>query len=283
MAVLKKNHLRDILFLQPVRLKGEKLHRSQVRLLCCDVSGHVFTAVIGLPAYEKARDDAMAMQQRRTPFATIGLETGPGKYRPVAVEISPVDAWALERILEHARKSGRLPDILKKYIRPIIALGEAARERPAAPTPRVLERLPYYPPGEIEISVPIYKAAYSYPLIVLKRLRPDEHTSPTDLKLLILDSDGDLAAIRAPAKLVRRVEREITANNLSGRRDACLLISRRPDGLSVTSMPVSQPQKKALSTLAKYFAEKGSGKQPMPVAVRTVLTRARDRMSPAAP
>jgi hypothetical protein len=281
MAAFKKNQIRDILFLQPVHLKGEKLRRGQVRLLCCDVSGKVFTAVIGRPAYEKARGDAEAMLQRHKPFATVGLEAGPDKYTPVSVEIGPVDAWALERILEHALKSGRLPDILKKYIRPIISLGEAAREAPAISTPKVLDRLPYYPPGEIEISVPIYKAAYAYPLIVLKRLPPDEHTSSTDLKLLILDSDGDLAAIRVPAKLVRRVEREITGNSAGGRRDACLLISRRPDGLSVTSMPVSQPQKRALSALSKYFEEKGAGKQPMPVAVRSVLTRARDRITHA--
>jgi hypothetical protein len=131
------------------------------------------------------------------------------------------------------------------------------------------------------VSVPIYKAAYSYPLIVLKILPPDEHTSPADLKLLVLDSDGDLAAIRVPAMLVNRAEKEISESSVADRRNTCLLVSRRQEGLGVTYMPVSQPQKKALTTLAGYFEANGAGKQPMPVTVRTVLTRARERIATA--
>jgi hypothetical protein len=280
MAIFKKKNGKDVLFLQPVRLTGEKLPRRKVRMLCCDVSGRVFTTIIGRPAYERARDEALAMKQRHKPFATLGLEAGNGRYEPAAVEISPEEAWGLEHILEHALKSGILPDILKKYLRPIIDRGESDTEATAA-TPKVLDRLPYYPPGEIEISVPIYKAAYSYPLIVLKRLPPDEHTSRADIKLLVLDSDGDIAAIRVPARLVRRTEREITEKHTSGYRYTCLLISQRPDGLAVSYMPVSQPQKKALAALTGYFESNDGGRQPMPVAVRSVLTRAKDRASAA--
>jgi hypothetical protein len=277
MAIFKKNHSKDVLFLQPVRLAGEKSHRRKARILGCDASGRVFTVLISRTAYEKARDDALVMKQRHKPFATVGLEAGPGKYEPAAVEISPEEVWALEHILEHTLKSGRLPDILKKYLRPIIERAESGIDAAAA-TPNVLDRLPYYPPGEIEISVPIYKAAYSYPLIVLKRLPPDEHTLRTDLKLLVLDSDGDLAAIRVPGRLVRQVEREITDDSNSGYRYTCLLISRCAEGLAVSYMPISQPQKKALTELAGFFKASG-GKQPMPVAVRTVLSRAKDIIS----
>jgi hypothetical protein len=279
MVLFKKKQLKSILFLQPVHITGEKRPRGRVRMLCCDVSGKVFAAYISHSAYEKARGDAAAMKERHKPFATIGLENGSGRYTPVAIEISPEEAWALEHILEHALKSGVLPDILKKYLKPMIARGESGLDVPTEKTPKVLDRLPYYPPGEIEISVPIYKAAYSYPLIVLKRLPPDEHTSRTDHKLLILDSDGDLAAIRVPAKLVRRTEKEITENSTRNHRYTCLLISLRPDGLTVTYMPISPQQKKALGTLARYFEANGGTRQPMSVAVRTVLTRARDIIS----
>ncbi len=279
MAILKKKQPKNVLFLQPVHITGEKRPRGRVRMLYCDVSGRVFTSDIGRSVYAKACDDAAAMKRRHKPFATIGLENGTGKYTPVAIEISPEEAWALEHILEHALKSGILPDILKKFLKPMIARGESGLEVPTEKTPKVLERLPYYPPGEIEISVPIYKAAYSYPLIVLKRLPPDEHTSRTDLKLLILDSDGDLAAIRVPAKLVRRTEKEITDNSTRNRRYTCLLISQRLDGLAVSYMPVSPQQKKALGTLTRYFEADGDTIQPMPVAIRTVLTRAKDIIS----
>jgi hypothetical protein len=282
MAIFKKNNTKDVLFLQPVRLTGEKLPRGKMRMLCCDVSGKVFTTLIGRPAYERARDDAIALKQRHKPFATLGLEAGPGKYEPATIEISPEEAWALEHILEHSLKSGKLPDILKKYLRPIIERAESGIITPAA-APKVLDRLPYYPPDEIEISVPIYKAAYSYPLVVLKRLPPDEHTSRADLKLLVLDSDGDLAAIRVPSRLVRQAEREITENGAGGYRYTCLLISKRPYGLAVSFMLISQPQKKALTALTGYFEANSGGRQPMPVAVRTILTRAKDRLSAAAP
>jgi hypothetical protein len=273
MAIFKKNHSKDVLFLQTVRLTSEKLPRRKVRMLVCDASGRVFAVLISRRVYEKARDDALLMKERRKPFATIALEAGPGKYEPAAIEISPEEAWALEHILEHALKSGRLPDILKKYLRPIIERAESSIEMALATTPKVLDRLPYYPPGEIEISVPIYKAAYSYPLIVLKSLPPDEHTSSTDIKLLVLDSDGDLAAIRVPASLVRQAEREITDNS-AGYHYNCLLISRRAEGLAVSYMPVSQPQQKALAALVEYF-EVGGDKQPMSMAIRTVLSRAK--------
>jgi hypothetical protein len=94
MAIFKKNQPREILFLQPVQLTDEKLPRGKVRMLCCDVSGRVFTAVIGRSTYELARDGAATMRQRHKPFATLGFETGPGKYAPEAVEISPEEAWA---------------------------------------------------------------------------------------------------------------------------------------------------------------------------------------------
>jgi hypothetical protein len=283
MSIFKKNHIKDVLLLQPVRLTSEKRPRRKVRMLCCDASGRVFAALISQVAYEKARDNALAMKQRRKPFATIGLENGSGKYEPALIGISPEEAWALEHILEHALKSGKIPDILKKYLRQIIEHAESSIEIPALATPKVLDRLPYYPPGETEISVPIYKATYSYPLIVLKRLPPDEHTSHTDLNLLVLDSDGDLAAIRAPARLVRQAEGEIADNSASGHRDTCLLVSQHADGLAVSYMPISQPQKKALATLVGRFEASGGGKQPMPMAVRAVLSRAKERISAAAP
>lgn len=280
MAMFKKNQPKSVLFLQTVHINGEKRLRGRVRILCSDVSGKVFVTAVTRSVYAKACENAAMMQDRRKPFVTIGLVNDTGKYTPVVIEISPEEAWALERILEHALKSGIIPDILKKYLKPMLTRGESSLEGPAEKTPKVLDRLPYYPPGEIEISVPIYKAHYSYPLIILKRLPPDEHTSRTDQKLLVLDSDGDLAAIRVPAKMVRRTEKEITDNGTRNRRSTCLLISRQPDGLTVTYMPVSPQQKKALEALAKYFDGADSQvKQPMPVAVRTVLTRAKDRVT----
>ena len=79
----------------------------------------------------------------------------------------------------------------------------------------MLNRLPYYPEHDIEFSMPIYKAKHSYPLIVLKHL-PSEELNPNNVqRLVILDSDGDLAIIKVPNELIEVLSRglcEITCD-----------------------------------------------------------------------
>lgn len=293
MGIFNRTQPNDVLFLQPVRLADEKMPRGKVKMLYCDASGKVYSSIVSRLVYERARDNAASMAHRRKSFATLGLETGSGQFIPATVEVGQKEVWALEHILEHALKNGRLPDILKKYLKPIIRLDESDREaiiseyrkrrsqaQPEA-TPRVLERLPYYQEQDIEISMPIYKAEYSYPLIVLKRLPPDEHIPHNTQTLLILDSDGDMAVIKVPTKLVRKMEIELTEHSGKKHGNTCVLISQYPEGYALSYMSISQQQKKALDTLTRYFEETGSSKQPVSIAVRTVITRAKDRVSPA--
>jgi hypothetical protein len=293
MGIIKRNQPNDVLFLQPVRLADEKIPRSKVRMLYCDVSGKVYSSVVSRTVYERARDGAAGMARRRRHFATIGLERSPGQFVPATVEVDQKDVWALEHILEHALKNGRLPDILKKYLKPIIRLGESEREtiiaeyrmrgRQAQPeaTPKVLERLPYYEEEDIEVSMPIYKAEYGYPLIVLKVLMSDEHTPRSIRKLLILDSDGDMVVIEMPTTLVRKMEIELTEYRGKKRVNSCVLISKNPDGYTLSYMTVSRQQKQSLDTLTRYFEATGSSKQHVSLAVKSVITRAKDRVSPS--
>lgn len=294
MGIFNRDKPNDVLFLQPVRYAKEKIPRGKVRMLYCDAGGRVYASVMSRSVYELARDNAERMARSHKPFATVGLETVPGRFIPTAVEIGPDQVWALEHILEHSLKNGRLPDILKRYVKPIIRLGESSREaivttsikrqrrpRPEV-TPRVLDRLPYYPEHDIEISMPIYKAEYSYPLIVLERLRRDEQTPRGTSRLLILDSDGDLAIIKVPVKLLRNMEKGLNGTTQKSRRPACCaLISRQPDGPTVSYMTVSQPQKKALDTITRYFEETGGSKQPISTTVKAVIVRARDKTAPS--
>jgi len=260
-------------------------------MLYCDVSGKVYSSIVSRTVYERARENAAIMAHRHKSFATLGLETGPCQFIPAAVEVNQKETWALERILEHALKNGKLPDILKKYLKPIMKLKESEREAiiseyrkrrrtpPAEATPRVLERLPYYQEEDIEVSMPIYKAEYSYPLIALKHLRPVEHLPRDTQRLLILDSDGDMAVINVPTRLVRKMEIELTELGGKKRGNTCALISQHPEGNTLSYMSISRHQKKALDTLTRYFEETGSGKRRVSLAVKTVITRARDRVS----
>lgn len=283
----------DVLFLMPVRLADEKLPRGKMRLLYCDNTGKVYSSIMKRSTYELARDSAERLERSHKSYATVGLETGPGEFVPTAVEISPDELWALEHVLEHALKKGRLPDILKRYLKPIIELDEASREavlsehrqRPRQPhskaAPRVLDRLSYYPDADIEISVPIYKAEYRYPLIALKRLTSDNHTLKKFQKLLILDSDGDLAVISVPAQLIDKIEKVIKEPNKKNGPHKCAIISKYPDGLSVDYIAISQLQRKALDTITRYFEKTGEGKQPISATAKTVLARAREVSPPS--
>ncbi len=291
MRIIKRDQPNDVLFLQPVRFADEKIPRRKVRMLYCDISGRVYSSFVNRTVYERARESAAGMARRRSYFATVGLETSPGQYVPATVEIGQKDVWALEHILEHALKNGQLPDILKKYLKPIIKLNESEREtviaefrkrrrqvQPEA-TPKVLERLPYYPEEEMEVSMPIYKAEYSYPLIVLKMLPPDVNTPRDTSKLLVLDSDGDMAVMEMPARIVRKMEIELTGYSKKKRDSTCILISKNRDGYTFGFMTVSRQQKKSLDVLTRYFEETGSSKQRVSLAVQTVITRAKENVS----
>jgi hypothetical protein len=291
MGLFSRNKPNDVLFLMPVRLGGEKLPRSKIRMLYCDVAGKVYASIISRAVYELAADSAERMKSRHRPFAVLGLESSPGEFVPAAVEIDAGEVWALEHILEHALKSGRLPDILKKYLKPIIKMGEASREEVLLEhkrnrrqarletMPSVLGRLSYYAEDDIEVSMPIYKAEHSYPLVVLKSLPPDEDTPDNMQRLLVLDSDGDLAVIKVPAKLMDSVEKGLKEHRRGNGGDVHIVISKQAEGLSINYMAVTKAQERALDTIARYYEETGSGKQPISAAATAVLTRARNSIS----
>jgi hypothetical protein len=291
MRIFRRHKPDDVLFLMPVRRADEKIPKGKIRMLYCDAAGKVYASIINRSIYELARDGAEIMEHRRKSFATLGLETSPGKFVPTAVEIGPKEVWALERILEHALKKGRLPDILKKYLKPIIRLGEANREAVLLEhkkhhrraheeaIPRVLNRLPYYPEHDIEFSMPIYKAEYSYPLIALKRLPSDENTPHNVQRLLILDSDGDLAAVQVPSQLMDKIGKGLKEYHQKNNKNMCAIISQHPDGLAIDYIVINQGQKKALDTITRYFEETGYGKQRISAVAKTVIARAKDTVS----
>ena len=290
MGIFHRNLPNDVLFLMPVRRADEKLPRGKIRMLYCDAAGRVYASIMNRAVYDIAQDNAARMESNHKSYATIGLETSPGKFVPAAVEVGPKEVWALEHILEHALKKGRLPDILKQYLKPIIMIGKANREaalsehkqgrrKHAKETPRVLDRLPYYSENDIEFSVPIYKAEYSYPLVVLKRLASNKNNQKSPKRLLILDSDGDLADIRVPHKFIENMEKGLAAQERRNKRNICAIISQQANGMAIDYLPISQAQKKALDTITRYFEETGNGKQPVSAAVKTVLIRAKGRVS----
>ncbi|GAG35056.1 unnamed protein product, partial [marine sediment metagenome] len=129
-------------------------------------------------------------------------------------------------------------------------------------------------------SMPIYKASHSYPLIVLNRLPSDKQNPHDAQRLLIMDSDGDLAVIKAPLKLMAESEKRLEEWTAKTDMHACIIIDRGAKGLDINYLMISQPQKKALDTMVRRFKETGNGEQPVMAAAKKVLIQAKDMSVP---
>jgi hypothetical protein len=292
MQIFNRSKPRDVLFLMPVRWKYEKPNGSKLRMLCCDAKGKVYAAPVRRTVYETAHASILDMRNRGRHFATVGIETTPGDFLPAVIEINERELWALENISEHALKTGKLPDILKKYLRKIIRTGAVHRHTVISSsgsvkvkssnyvTSRVLNRLPYYRERDMEFSMPMYKAENKYPLIILKFL-PNKNGGKSQRNLLILDSDGDLTVTKVPTGLVSGVEKELARKN-GLNRYVYAVIYQKSKGRKIDYMMVNKAQQKALNTIVKYYEETGRGKRVAPAAIRAIINIAEKRTIPEA-
>lgn len=288
MGLLGRHNLKDLVYLVPIQIGNEQLPENNIRMLHCDSKGNIRSAIIENSVYELARSYATQLERAHKNYATLSLEIAPGRSVPWAVEINPEQVWALEHILEHAIKRGEIPAILKKYPKEIIRIGrlkceELNRDNErvgnfafSGKTPEVLQRLAYYSEDAIEAAVPIYKAQYRYPLIVLKRLPPNEKTSPEMQRLLTLDSDGDLAITRLPLEAIDEAERNLEEWKRISKSEGCIIYSRHQDSFTISNLEISELQAKALDLIAQHFEETGYGQQPIPTDAQAVLARAKE-------
>jgi hypothetical protein len=287
MRLFKRHRPNDLIYLTPIQLGNEQVPGEKIRMLYCDSKGKVLTAIIENSVYELAKSHAEQFKHANKDYAIISLEIAPSESVPLAIGTNPEQVTALERILEHAVGRGVVPDILKKYVKDIIRIGEPRREELkslhkwawnntySGKTLEALQRLSYYPEDHLEVTMPIYKAQCHYPLIVLKRLTPDELT-PSDMqRLLTLDNDGDLVIVRVRLETIDEAERNLEEweriNSLGG----CIVCSRHQNGFAINHMEVSELQRKALKSIPKGFEETGFMQQPISADAITVLSRAK--------
>ena len=287
MPLFHHNRPNHSLLLMPVRLGNKPSPKNKVRILSCDAEGHLFTQLIGRSTYQRIRKESQQMEISHNNYATIYWDTGTSRLTPLLVEVGDEEAWALEHILEHALRSAIVPDILTRYVKEIIKLGEfkrqellirkarKTREATSAASSKVLDRLPYYRKQDTEVSIPIYKEEYTFPLIILKLLPKAKNTSVNQQRLLFLDSDGDLAVTTLPLEQINKAERKL--NNLHSRgKEGYLICLRKPDGVSIDIMEINELQRQALENLTQYFEKTSPGKEPLSDAIKQVLTKARE-------
>ena len=286
MPLFGQNRPNHSLLLMPVRLGNERWPKNKVRLLSCDAEGNLFTQLVGRSTYQRIRKETQYMEVSQNNYATIYWDTGASRPVPLVIKIEENESWALNRILEHALKGATIPDVLRRYPEEIINLGRskgkglliektrAAHKTTSAISSKVLNRLPYYRKRDVEVSIPIYKVEYAFPLIILKQLPPAKNTPPSQKRLLILDSDGDLAVTTLPSELIDKAERKRISLQRKG-KEGYLICLWKPRGISVDIMEISELQRLALEAVTQYFEETGGGKQPLSGAIRTVLNKAR--------
>jgi hypothetical protein len=290
MPLFRHNQPNHSLLLMPVRLKSERWPKNKVRILSCDTEGNLFTQLVGRSVYRRIKAEAERRELSPNNYATIYWDTGMNRHVPVFVDIGDRESWAMERILEHAFRSAIVPDVLIGPIREIIRLGESKHRelveektkgaRKIAPpvSSKVLDRLPFYSKNDIEVSMPLYKAEYAFPLVILKRLVQENDIDPGEQPLLILDSDGDVAAVTLPEEQINKAERKLDALRKKG-KEGSLICLKKPEGISIDVMEISDAQRQALEIVAQYFEETGTARQPLSDAVSNVLDKVKEIVS----
>ena len=286
MPLFHQNRPNHSLLLMPVRLGNERWPKNKVRLLSCDAEGNLFTQLVGRSTYQRIRKETQYMEVSQNNYATIYWDTGASRPMPLVVKIEENESWALNRILEHALRDTTIPDVLRRYPEEIIKLGDSKRRElsiektrdthktTSSTSSKVLNRLPYYRKDDVEVSIPIYKVEYAFPLIVLKQLPPAKNTLSSQQRLLVLDSDGDLTVTTLPLELIDKAERKRIRLQRRG-IEGYLICLQKPKGISVDIMEMSELQRLALENVTQYFEETSGGKQPLSGAIRTILNKAR--------
>jgi len=291
MEFLTRNRLKEVIFLTPVKAQSDHLSQNKIRILYCDAKANIDSTVAEDSVYRLARNYIQKLESEHKYGVILGVEVISGNYVPFAVEISSEQASALERIFEHAIKRGIVPYVLKKYPKDIIKLGkdelkeirkqyeQSRLETTAKGMPEVLKRLADYPEEGIAVAVPIYKAQYHYPLVILKRLASGEPTQKDMQRVLILDNEGDLGIIRVPRDILGKTERKLRDWKKKSGRAGCILYSRDADNLIMSYMEISEFQRKALNTIKRHFEETGHGKRPISTEIQGILTKAKGLIS----
>ncbi len=287
MKLLSRNKSKDVIFLIPVSTPDEKLPRGKMRMLYCDAMGKVYTTLLDKTVYKLVCEDIEKYELNNRCYATVGLEISTGTFAPVVVEITANESWTLSHALNHALNNGVIPEVLLKNISHIIKLGDTGQNKGGSngngnnktgksTIPGILNRLPYYLERDMEFSMPVYKAEHPYPLIILKSYSSGGNSSGNGHKLLVLDSDGDLAIIKIPFKLLDRAEKRIRYWAENNNRDACIVIYNEEHRYSIDFLVISPAQRKALDMMVQEYEKTGSGRGTLSVAAQRVVSKARE-------
>jgi hypothetical protein len=283
---LKRNSLKSLIFLLPVRINDEILPEDRVRMLCCTQNAEIATMTISRSTYEIIQSYVRELERGNKRYAILGIEISRGYYVPCPVYIDSEHLIGLENIVEHAVHRKIIPWILKKYVKHIIALGNMKSKEimknyllhdqicSGSASQSLLDnirasRSDMFADGPI----PTYKAQHRYPAIILKKIESIDYGDRESQRVLILDSDGDLAISKVPYQTLCAEERKI---NLMGSDSyGCITYKQEKDMFVFDHMILNKLQQESLETILEQYERTGSGERPIPLFAQEVLSRAR--------
>lgn len=261
----------------------EQLTGGQNVVLFCDSVGDLTPGIVETSVLECAQD---AMQQARgegNDAAILCIEIAPGQSATFAVRISAAQAQALVQIHQIASEVGmiqgplRIPEHLAEYAAQIIGIGESMRDDIRKRCAQTGES-PDGPGSQDECALrPDLPTRYIEPnaAIVLKRLPPNSETRQGMQRVLILDYQGILCAVRIPVDALDEAEAELERRKLTHNPLGVIVFSTNEDGFLMGPMGITADEKKALDMVELYFETTGSSMDDIPTDVKTILARAK--------
>jgi hypothetical protein len=192
----------------------------------------------------------------------------------------------LENIVEHAVHRKIIPLILKKYVKHIIALGNLRSKEimknyvlndqicSGLSSQNLLDNIKTSR-GDMFVDKPIptYKSHQRYPAIILKKMDPIDYSDKESQRVLILDSDGDLALSKVPAQPLWSEERKF--NLIGSDLYGCITYKQENDRFVFDHMILNRLQQKSLETILEQYEKTGRGERPIPLFAQEILCRAR--------
>ena len=281
-----RNCTKNLIFLLPVRIDDEILPEEMVRMLCCTEKAEPVTTTISRSTFEIIKSYIRELENGNKRYAILGIEVSHGCYMPFPVFIDSEHLMVLENVVEHAIHRKFIPFVLQKYIKHIVALGNTGSKE-------IMNRYVLHDQlssglssqsmisdirasrGDMfdERAIPTYKARNRYPAIILKKMESVDHNDLENQRVLILDSDGDLAISKVPAQPLLSEERKF--NLISDDLYGCVTYKHEENRYFFNHMILNELQHASLNTILEQYENTGTGERPIPLFAQEVISRAR--------
>jgi hypothetical protein len=274
---------RDWLYLSAYEGEDKAAPKGYREVLLADCAGKLTTALVDRLVCKRIKASV-----EPEPWAALCLELTRKTYMSFAVRIDDETSDALKEILQLAferKPPGHnwtigvsIPEHLTNYVRKVIDTGQNKREAfkreleervgpllspvPTDPSYEQLvldtgAHLAQHRGFTVHKLIQLQKNDITDPNIILGRLHPDELTLPGLQKLLVLDSEGDLACSWLKTDTIDGAEQNLKRSIRAKRKPGVLICSNVEQGLMMIPLSVTRSQEKRLQDIKIQWEKTG--------------------------